>query len=142
MAAMRRRSHGCGREATIQRLRRQGGGIVLTAERPSTAPGGDIGVADCHPTDDAMKGHHKHREARAEAPAGPAGADQAARARSTGRSSAAMALIGGEVDESPRSGGSTWQGGAVAPQGGDGARRSSPESGEGVVGDSGLPEGD
>jgi hypothetical protein len=32
-----RRSHGCGREATIQRLRRQGGGIVLAAERPSTA---------------------------------------------------------------------------------------------------------
>jgi hypothetical protein len=37
MEATRRRSHGCGREATIQRLRRQGGGIVLAAERPSTA---------------------------------------------------------------------------------------------------------
>jgi hypothetical protein len=37
MAVTRRRSHGCGKEATILRLRRQGGGIVLTAERPSTA---------------------------------------------------------------------------------------------------------
>jgi hypothetical protein len=37
MAATRWRSHGCGREATNQRLRRQGGGIVLMAERPSTA---------------------------------------------------------------------------------------------------------
>jgi hypothetical protein len=115
MAATCRRSHGCGREATIQWLQRQGGGIVLTAERTSIAPGGDIGVAGCRPTDEATKGHRKHREARAEAPARPAGADQASRARSTGRSSAAMVSIGGEVDESPRSGGSTWRGGAVAP---------------------------
>jgi hypothetical protein len=115
MAATRRRSHGCGREATIQRLRRQGGGIVLTAEQPSTAPGGDVGVAGCRPTDEATKNHRKHREARAEAPARPAEADQAMRARSTGRSSEAMATIGGEVDESPRSGGSTRRGRAVVP---------------------------
>jgi hypothetical protein len=70
---------------------------VLTAERPSTTPGGDVGVAGCRPTDEATKGHRKHREARAEAPARPAGADQATRARSTGRSSEAMATIGGEV---------------------------------------------
>jgi hypothetical protein len=83
------------------------GGIVLTAERPSTAPRGDVGVAGCRPTDEVTKGHRKHREARAEAPARPARADQAARARSTGRSSEAMATIGGEVDESPQSEGST-----------------------------------
>jgi hypothetical protein len=85
----------------------KGGDIVLTAERPSTTPGGDVGVAGCHPTDEAMKGHRKHREARAETPARPVGADQAARARSTGRSSEVMATIGGEVDESPWSEGST-----------------------------------
>jgi hypothetical protein len=105
MAATCRRSHGCGK----------GGGIVLTAERPSTAPGGDVGVAGCRPTNEAMKSHRKHREARAEAPARPARADQATRARSTGRSSAAMATIGGEVDESPRLGGSTQRGRANAP---------------------------
>jgi hypothetical protein len=88
---------------------------VLTAERPSAAPGGDVGVAGCRPTDEATKGHLKHRKARAEAPARPAGADQAVRARSTGRSSEAMATIGGEVDESPRSDGSTRQGRAIAP---------------------------
>jgi hypothetical protein len=91
------------------------GGIMLTAERPSTSLGGDVRVAGCRPIDEAMKGHRKHREARTEAPARPTGADQAARARSTGRSSAAMAMIGGEVDESPRSGGSIRRGGAVAP---------------------------
>jgi hypothetical protein len=80
---------------------------VLMAERPSTTPGGDVGVAGCHLTDEATKGHHKHREARAEAPARPAGADHVARARSTRRSSEAMATIGGEIDESPRSEGST-----------------------------------
>jgi hypothetical protein len=36
------------------------GGIMLTAERPSTAPGGDVGVAGYRPTDEAMKGHRKH----------------------------------------------------------------------------------
>jgi hypothetical protein len=78
----------------------KGGGIVLRAERPSTTPGGDVGVAGCRPTDEATKGHRKHREARAEAPARPAGADQAVRARSTGQSSEVKAMIGGEVDES------------------------------------------
>jgi hypothetical protein len=90
-------------------------GIVLTAERPCTAPGGDVGVAGYRPTDEAMKGHRQHRGAGAEAPARPAGADQAARARATGRSSEAMAMIGGEVDKSPRSDGSTRRGGVIAP---------------------------
>jgi hypothetical protein len=88
---------------------------VLTAERPSTTPGGDVGVAGCHPTDEVTKSHRKHREARAEAPARPAGADQAARERSTGRSSEAMVMIGGDVNESPRSDGSTRRGRAIAP---------------------------
>jgi hypothetical protein len=88
---------------------------VLTAERPSTAPGGDVRVAGCHPTDEATKSHRKHREAGTEAPVRPAGADQAMRARSTRRSSEAMVTIGGEVTESPRSGGSTRRGGAIAP---------------------------
>jgi hypothetical protein len=70
--------------------------------------GSDVGVADCHLTDTAMKSHHKHPGARAEAPARLARADRAARARSTKRSSAAMAAIGGKDDEFPRSGGSTW----------------------------------
>jgi hypothetical protein len=93
----------------------KGGGIVLMAERPSTAPGDDVGVVGSRPTDEATKGHYKHREARAEAPARPAGADQATRVRSTGRNSEAMATIGGEVDESPRSGGRAQRDGAIAP---------------------------
>jgi hypothetical protein len=138
MAATRWCSHDCGREAAIQRLRRQGGGIVLTAEHST---GGDVGVAGCRPTDAATKSHRKHQGARAEVPARLAGADQAARARSTERSSAAMATLGGEVDESPRSGGNTRRGRADAPYGGGGARRSSPESGEERVGDSESLEG-
>jgi hypothetical protein len=73
------------------------------------------GLQGYRPTDEATKSHRKHREARAEALAGPVGADQAARARSTGRSSMAMAMIGGEDDESPWSGGSTRRGRADAP---------------------------
>jgi hypothetical protein len=52
------------------------------------------------------EGHRKHPGARAEAPTRLARADQAIGARSTGRSSAAMAAIGGEDDEIPWSGGS------------------------------------
>jgi hypothetical protein len=115
MAVTRRRSHGCGREATIQRLRRQGGRHRARGRAAEHSTGGDVGVAGCCPTDEVMKGHRKHRGARAEAPAEPAGADQAARARSTERSSAVMATLGGEVDESPRSGGSTRRGGVYAP---------------------------
>jgi hypothetical protein len=115
IAATHRRSHSCGREATIQRLRWQGGRHRAHGRAAEHITGGDVGVAGCRPTDEAMKSHRKHREARAEAPTGPARADQAARERSTGRSSAAMAAIGGEVDESPRSGGSTRRGGADAP---------------------------
>jgi hypothetical protein len=77
--------------------------------------GDNVGVADCHPIDAAAKSHRKHLGARAEAPARLAGADQAARARSTGRSSAVMAAIGDEDDKSPWSGGSAWRGGAHAP---------------------------
>jgi hypothetical protein len=58
-----------------------------------------------------------------EAPARPIGADRASRARSTGRSSEAMATNGGEIDGSPRSDGSARQGGAIAPHGGGRARR-------------------
>jgi hypothetical protein len=108
-------SNGCGREATIQRLRRQG---AASCSRPSGQGqhlGGDVGVAGCRPTGEVMKGHRKHRGAGSEAPARPAEADQAARARSTERSSEAMAMIGGEVDESPRSDGSTQRGKAIAP---------------------------
>jgi hypothetical protein len=90
-------------------------GIMLMAERPSTAPGGDVGVAGYRPTDETTKGRRKHRGAGAEAPARPAGADQATRARSTGRSSEAMATIRGEVNEFPRSDGRTQRGGAIAP---------------------------
>jgi hypothetical protein len=103
--------------------------------------GDDVGVADCHPIDVAVKSHRKHPGARTEAPARPTGADRAARARSTERSSAAMAAIGGEDDESTWSGGSTRRGRAHAPKGGGRARRSSPESGEELVGDSESLEG-
>jgi hypothetical protein len=85
--------------------------------------------------------HRKHREARAEAPARPAGADRASRARSTQRSSEAMATNGGETNGSPRSDGSARRGGANAPHGHGGARRSSSESGEEVIDDSESPEG-
>jgi hypothetical protein len=91
------------------------GSVVLMAERPSTAPGGNVGVAGYHPTGAATKSHRKHREDGAKASARPAGADQAARARSAGRSSEVMATIGDEIDESPRSDGSTRRGGAIAP---------------------------
>jgi hypothetical protein len=60
-------------------------------------------------------GHRKHPGARAEAPTRLARADQAAGARSTGRSSTAMAAIGAEDDESPRSEGRARRGGAHAP---------------------------
>jgi hypothetical protein len=47
-----------------------------------------------------------------------------------------MAAIGGEDDETPRSGGSARQGIADMPQGGGGSCRSSLESGEELAGDS------
>jgi hypothetical protein len=107
--------HDCGRKATIQRLRQRGATSCSRPRGQAQHLGGDVGVAGYRPTDEATKGHRKHREAGAEAPARPAGADQVARARSTGRSSEAMATIGGEVNESPRSDGSTRRGGAIAP---------------------------
>jgi hypothetical protein len=67
--------------------------------------------------------HRKHREAGAEAPARPTGEDRASRARSTGRSSEAMAMNGGKADGSPWSDESAWRGRAIAPHGGGGARR-------------------
>jgi hypothetical protein len=54
MAATRRRSHGCGSKATVQRLHRRGGGIVLMAERPSTAWRRHRGCSS-HPTDAATR---------------------------------------------------------------------------------------
>jgi hypothetical protein len=113
---------------------------MLTAERPSTAPGGDVGVAGLLSDRRGGGGTTTSTERREEAPARPAGADRASRARSTGRSSEAMSTNGGEVDESPWSDGSARRGGAIAPHGGGEARRSSPESGEEVVGDSESPE--
>jgi hypothetical protein len=90
---------------------------AASCSRPSgrAQHGGDVGVAGCHPTNAATNSHRKHPGARAEAPARPAKADQAARARSTERSSAAMAMIGGVDDESPRLGGSARRGGAHVP---------------------------
>jgi hypothetical protein len=90
---------------------------AASCSRPSgrAQHGGDVGVADSHPTNAAMRGHRKHPGARAEALTRLAGANQAAGARSTGRSSATMAAIGGEDDESPRSEGRARRGGAHAP---------------------------
>jgi hypothetical protein len=101
----RRCSHGCGREATIQRLRRRG---AASCSRPS-GQAQHLGAMSGLQLPSNRRGEG-HREAGAEAPARPAGADQAARARSTGRSSKAMATIRGDVDESPRSHGSTRRG--------------------------------
>jgi hypothetical protein len=53
-----------------------------------------------------------------------------------------MAAIGGGGDETPRSGGRAQQGEADAPEGGGGSRRSSLESGEGLVGDSRIARGE
>jgi hypothetical protein len=47
----------------------------------------------------------------------------------------AMAAIGGGDNETPRSKGRAQRGEAEAPESGDGSRRSSPELGEGRVGD-------
>jgi hypothetical protein len=58
------------------------------------------------------------------------------RARSPGRRPVAMAMNGGETDESPWSDGSAWGDEAIAPHGDGTARRSSPESGDKVAGDS------
>jgi hypothetical protein len=44
-------------------------------------------------------------------------------------------------DETPRSGGRAQRGEEDAPEGGGGSRRSSPESGEWLVGDSGIARG-
>jgi hypothetical protein len=91
--------------------RRHVGAATVVAGRPPSRGCNGKGVASCS----RPSGRAQHQEARAKAPARPAGADQAVRARSTGRSSEAMAMIGGKVDESPWSEGSTRQGGAVAP---------------------------
>jgi hypothetical protein len=58
-----------------------------------------------------------------------------------GRSSVAMAAIGGGGDETPRSGGTARRGRAEEPSSGDGSRRSSPESGKELIGDS-IARGD
>jgi hypothetical protein len=55
MAVTRRCSHGCGSKATVQRLHRRGGGIVLTVERPSTAWRRRRGCSS-HPNDVATRG--------------------------------------------------------------------------------------
>jgi hypothetical protein len=52
-----------------------------------------LGLQGCRLADEVVKSHCKHRGARVEAPARPAGVDQATRARSTERSSAAMASL-------------------------------------------------
>jgi hypothetical protein len=115
---------------------------VLTAERPSIAPGERRrGCRLAVQLTRRRRSHPKHREAGAEAPAKPAGAYQASRARSTGRDSESMATNGGDGDESPPSDGSTRRGRVIAPSGGDGARQSSPKSDEGVIGNSRSPEG-
>jgi hypothetical protein len=46
-----------------------------------------------------------------------------------------MAAMGGDVDETPWSGGRAQRGEAEAPEGGGGSRWSSPEPGEERVGD-------
>jgi hypothetical protein len=53
-----------------------------------------------------------------------------------------MAAIGGGGDETPRSGGRAQRGKADRPKGGGGSRRSSPKSGEGLVGDSRIARGE
>jgi hypothetical protein len=53
-----------------------------------------------------------------------------------------MAAIGGGGEETPRSGRRARRGEADAPKGGSGSRRSSPETGEGLVGDSRIARGE
>jgi hypothetical protein len=79
--------------------------------------------------------HHQSRRAQGGAPASspeqiePLGLDP------QWRSSEAMSATGGDADESQRSEGGAHRAEAEAPEGGGGSRRSSPELGEGRVGD-------
>jgi hypothetical protein len=90
---------------------------AASCSRPSGQAhhGGDVGVATAIQPTQRRGGHRKHRRARAGAPAKLAGVDQPHGRDLLGRSSTAMAAIGGEDDETPRSGGSARRGGADTP---------------------------
>jgi hypothetical protein len=115
MAETRRRSHGCGSKATVLRLRWRGGRHRAHDRAAEHSMAATSGLQTTIQPMRRQGGHHKHRGARAGAPARLTEVDQAVGARSTGRSSTAMAAIGGKDDETPRSGGSTRRGGADTP---------------------------
>jgi hypothetical protein len=103
---------------------------------PSTARHrGGIGVAVAIQPTQSRGSHHQSRRAQGGAPASspeqiePLGLDP------QWRSSGAMSAMGGDADESQRSEGRAQQAKAEAPEGSGGSRRSSPELGEGRVGD-------
>jgi hypothetical protein len=103
---------------------------------PSTARhSGGVGVAVAVQPTQSREGHHQHRRAQGGAPASspeqiePQGLDP------QWRSSKAMSAMGGGVDETLWSGGGAQQAGAEVPESGDKSRQSSPELGEGRVGD-------
>jgi hypothetical protein len=99
---------------------------AATCSRPSgrAQHGGGGGVAVAVQPTRRRGDHHQHRQAREGAPASspeyikPLGQDL------LGRSSTAMAAIGGGGNETPRSRGRVQRGKAEAPEGGGGSRRS------------------
>jgi hypothetical protein len=110
------------------------------AAKHNTAPGEDVGVVDAIQPARWRRHHHRRREGGQKPQRDRARADRATGARSTGRLTKAMATNGGKTDESPWSNGRAWRGGANAPHGDGGARRSSSESSDKVAGDSQSPE--
>jgi hypothetical protein len=128
MAATQRRSHGCGSKAIVQRLHRRGGGIMVTAKRPSTARRRRQGCSGC-PTDAATR-----RAPRAPQSEGRSSSKRMGKIYWGGARRGWRRLEAG-VDETPRSGGRARRGGAGTPEGGGESRRSSPEPSEEHVGD-------
>jgi hypothetical protein len=137
-----RHSHGCGGETTIQ-------WATVTVEQHSahgqmakhrTASGEDARVADTFQPARWQIHHRRCQEGGQKPQQDRARADQATGVISTGRRSEAMATNSGETNKSPWSNGRAWRGGANAPHGDAGARRSSLESGDKVTGDSKSPE--
>jgi hypothetical protein len=93
MAATRRRSRGCGAQATLQQLHRRGGGVLMaehsTAQRRHRGCGG-------RPTDAEPRRSPPAQASTRRSSSRLTGADRATRARST------MAELGGNVDNGRR----------------------------------------
>jgi hypothetical protein len=133
MAVARRRSRGCGARPPSSSCTDEAAAVCSW---PSTAQHhGGVGVAVAIQPTQSRGSYHQSRRAQGGAPASspeqiePLGLDP------QWRSSGAMSAMGGDTDESQRSGSRAQRAEAKAPEGGGRSRRSSPKLGEGRVGD-------